>query len=87
MSRSWNGKEIRVGKDEREHEEQLEGEATVLPAREAMSLISPDPGVGFVPEMQGVAAADAQGSTSGEENTSGDRDEHLENSDSASSQT
>jgi hypothetical protein len=33
-----------VGKDERDHDEQPEGEATVLSEREAMSLISPDHG-------------------------------------------
>jgi hypothetical protein len=36
----WNGKEERVGEQERERREQPEGEVTVLPEREAMWLIS-----------------------------------------------
>jgi hypothetical protein len=67
-------------------------EATVLPAREAMSLISPDPGVdaGYMPDLGSVpsADADAAGSASGEEtSTSEDRSEHFENRDSATSET
>lgn len=39
MSRGWNGKQQTVDKEKRDRDEQPEGEATVLPAREAMSLI------------------------------------------------
>lgn len=96
MSRGWNGNDDNVGKDEQQNQNRPEGEATVLPAREAMSLITPDPSVGFTPEMGAMpdagaaqgAAVDAQGSASGGENvTSEDRDDHSENSDSADSQT
>ena len=74
MSRGWNGKEEVVGEDKRDHEPP-EGEATVLPEREAMSLITSDPSAGFMSDL------------GDEEITSEDRDEHSSSSDSASSQT
>jgi len=79
-----------------EHDDTDEGqpdeqEASVLPAREAMSLITPDASAGFMPDMGAVegatpdagqavqgAAGDAQGSESGQESTtSEDRSEHI----------
>jgi hypothetical protein len=78
-----------------------EQEAAVLPAREAMSLITPDTGTpNFIPDLgpeasppdgivttQGVAS-DAQGSVSGEE-TASDQDQstHTSSQDTATSQT
>jgi hypothetical protein len=88
VSGGWNGKNQTVGKDERVRDEQAEGEPTVLPAREAMALISPVPGT--LPDATAAqdAATDAQASASGEESvTSEDRSEHFESSDSASSET
>jgi len=90
---SWNGNEGAVAKKK---EQRPEGDASVLPSREAMTLISPSPSVGFIPDLSSLpdagaaqdAAVDAQGSASGEESmTSEDRSEHFENRDSASSQT
>jgi hypothetical protein len=74
VSRGWNGKEQVVAADKRDHEPP-EGEPTVLPAREAMSLITSDPGTGFMSDL------------GDEEVASEDRDDHASNSDSASSQT
>jgi hypothetical protein len=78
-----------------------EAEATVLPAREAMSLIAPDTSVPFIPDLEpGIeaapdgtataqgAASDAQGGTSGEESVSSDdQSTQATNHDSATSQT
>ena len=75
MSRGWNGKDGVVGKDKRDGEERPEGEATVLPAREAISLITSDQSAGFTSDIDD------------EELTSEDRNEHSSNSDPASSQT
>ena len=74
MSRGWNGKEQIVGEDKRDHEPP-EGEPTVLPAREAMSLITSDANGGFMSDI------------GDEETTPEDPDEHSSKSDSASSQT
>jgi hypothetical protein len=78
--------------DETEHKE-----PTVLPAREAMSIISPGAAMPFVPDLSAVpdageatqsAVSDAQASASGEESvTSEDRSERFESHDSASSET
>ena len=77
-----------MSKEEHEPPEEEEAEATVLPAREAMSLIVPDPAAGFMPDLDSLPTADAAGSASGEEAVSSeDRHEHFEDSDSASSQT
>jgi hypothetical protein len=77
-------------------------EPAVLPAREALTLISPTPGSssGFLPDLgsfgaptpdaadQHSAATDAQGDASGHENVTSDgRNDHIESSDSASSET
>jgi hypothetical protein len=77
-----------VDKEKRDRDKQPEGEAAVLPAREAMSLISPVPGHGFMPDLSSLPDSEASGSASGEESvTSEDRSEHFESRDSASSQT
>lgn len=85
-----------MAKEKRKSENRAEREAAVLPAREAMTLISPTPGVGYAPELGPLpdaaaahdAATDAQASGSGEESTtSEDRSERFERHDSASSQT
>ncbi len=82
---------------ERMAQDDLEGlEASVLPAREAMSLISPDSSSSVVPPLDVPAApdqatggpvADAGGSGSGESVTSGDRSDHISNQDTATSET
>jgi hypothetical protein len=94
----------RKGKDEAMDEKQNdfeEAEATVLPAREAMSIITPDTSAPYVPDLEpveeatpggadtaGGAASDAQGAASGEESTSsGSQSTQVSNQDSASSQT
>jgi hypothetical protein len=81
-----------VGKSDHEHGQEpapeSEQEAAVLPAREAMSLISPGPASGFVPDLDALPTMDAAAAGSAEENvTSEDRSEHFENRDSASSET
>jgi hypothetical protein len=86
-----------MAKKNRNREDIERKEPTVLPAREAMSIISPATSTGFVPDLSAVpdaeeaartAATDAQASGSGEESvTAEDRDEHFESHDSASSQT
>jgi hypothetical protein len=78
-------------------EELDEREPAVLPAREAMSLISPDAAPSFMPDLAATpdpgqagqgAAVDEEGSASGEESvTSEDRSEQISNHDTASSQT
>jgi hypothetical protein len=50
VSRGWNGKEKVVGEDKRDHEPP-EGEATVLPEREAISLITSDPSAGSMSDL------------------------------------
>ena len=69
-------------------------EASVLPAREAMSLISPDgsqslfPALDAVPSSPDEVGIDAQGSQSGEASVSSDdRSEHITNRDTATSET
>ena len=75
-----------MGKDKEDQEKRPEGEATVLPAREAMSLITSDSGAGFMPDMSEMP--DTDGAPSGQEKvTDEDRDEHYVNNDSASSET
>jgi hypothetical protein len=74
-----------------------EREPAVLPAREAMSLISPDASPTFMPDLPDTpdaaeaaegAAVDAQGSASGEESVSSeDRSEQISNQDTAVSET
>jgi hypothetical protein len=74
-----------------------EREPAVLPAREAMSLISPDATPSFIPELPPTAdattsaqdaAVDAQGSASGEESVSSDdRSEHISNQDTATAES
>ncbi len=85
-----------MAKEKRPPDERAEGEPTVLPAREAMSLISPVPGTSYLPDLGPLpdataaqdVATDARASASGEESlTSEDRSEHFESHDSASSQT
>ena len=101
LSGGWNGHQWGVADDTHDPEERDEPEAAVLPAREAMSLITPDAAPSFLPDLgpagagapdpaqaaQG-AAVDAQGSASGEESVSSDdRSEQISNQDTASSQT
>jgi hypothetical protein len=68
-------------------------DASVLPEREAMSIISPGNTAGIVPDLgalpdAGDAVSDAQASASGEESvTSDDRIEHFESTDTAASET
>ena len=77
-----------MGQEEDKREEEVDAEAAVLPAREAMSLISPNPGTGFIPDLDAFPSTDAAGAASTEESvTSEDRSEHYENRDSASSET
>lgn len=78
-----------------------EQEAAVLPAREAMSLITPDTSTpAFIPEIGGIeeapdgtaeaqgVASDAQGSASGEESSSSqNQSTQASNQDTASSIT
>jgi hypothetical protein len=75
--------------DERKDHEEAEGEATVLPAREAMSLITPpSPATGFMPDLDSLPGTDAAASPSGDESvTAEDRHEVIESHDSASSET
>ncbi len=55
MSCGWRGNDGSVGKDEQERDEEPEAEAAVLPAREAMSLISQ--GLGTEESEAGDSAA------------------------------
>ncbi len=87
--------------DEEKRDELEEIQATVLPAREAMSIITPDTTTPYVPDLEPVAeaapdgagtaegaASDAQGSESGEESSSsGSQSTQASNQDTASSTT
>ena len=84
-------------KDRKPDETEQREDPAVLPAREAMSIISPGTTTSFMPDLSAVPDAggatqsvvsDAQASASGEESvTSEDRSEHFESHDSASSET
>ncbi len=88
MSCGWRGNDRSVGEDEHERDDEPEAEAAVLPAREAMSLISPGPAMDFVPGFDALPATDAAAAGSAEEDVaSEDRNERFENRDSASSET
>ncbi len=86
---------------ERLKPDDLEEEAAVLPAREAMSLITPDTSTpAFIPEIGGIdeapdgtvtaqgAASDAEGSASAQESSSSENQStQASNQDTASSIT
>jgi hypothetical protein len=58
-----------VDKEERGRDEQPEGEAAVLPEREAMSLISPTPEADSLIDLDTQRDAEAAASGSEEEST------------------